>query len=108
MEHTFALPLWALVDRTKVDPASSDLRGLARQLGRWLTHNHGVQHKGTAIEETDEAAPGADPLLIVAGVPQVHWPAMLALAAAKACVLYVVVKEPDGSSSLRPLGVPRE
>lgn len=108
MEHTFALPLWALVDRTKVDPASSDLRGLARQLGRWLTHNHGVQHKGTAIEETDEAAPGADPLLIVAGVPQVHWPAMLALAAAQACVLYVVVKEPDGSSSLRPLGVPRE
>ena len=108
MEHTFALPLWALVDRTKVDPASSDLRGLARQLGRWLTHNHGVQHKGTAIEETDEAAPGADPLLIVAGVPQVHWPAMLALAAAQCCVLYVVVKEPDGSSSLRPLSVPRE
>ena len=108
MEHTFAISLWALVDRQKVDPATSDLRGLARQLGRWLTHNHGVQHKGTAIEETDGARPGADPLLIVAGVPQVHWPAMLALAAAQKCVLHVMVREPDGSTSLRPLALPRE
>jgi hypothetical protein len=29
MEHTFALSLWSLVDRTKVDPATSDLRGLS-------------------------------------------------------------------------------
>ncbi len=108
MEHTFAIPLWALVDRQKVDPRTSDLRGLARQLGRWLEHNHGVQHKGTAIEETDEAAPGADPVLIVAGVPQIHWPAMLALAASQRCTLYVMVKEADGRSALRPLSVPRE
>ena len=108
MEHSFAIPLWALVDRQKVDPKTSDLRGLARQLGRWLEHNHGVQHKGAAIEESDGAEPGADPLLIVAGVPQVHWPAMLALAAAQRCTLYILVREADGSATLRPLSVPRE
>lgn len=106
MEHTFALPLWSLVDRAKVDPATSDLRGLARQLGRWLAHNHGIQHKGTAIEESDGARPGADPLLVVAGVPQVHWPAMLALAAAQRATLYVVVPDEDGAPSLRPLSIP--
>lgn len=108
MEHTFAIPLWALVDRQKVDPRASDLRGLARQIGRWLEHNHGVQHKGTAVEESDGAQPGAEPLLIVAGVPQVHWPAMLALATAQSCALYIVVPDADGTPCLRPLNLPRE
>lgn len=107
MEHTFALSLWSLVDRAKVQPTVSDLRGLARQLGRWLSHNHGIQHKGTAIEESDGAKPGADPLLIIAGVPQVHWPAMVALAQTQGSPLYVVVRDADGAPVLRPLGLPR-
>jgi hypothetical protein len=108
MEHTFAIPLWALVDREKVDPKTSDLRGLAKQLGRWLEHNHHVQHKGTAIEESDGSRPGAAPLLIVAGVPQIHWPAMLALASAQRCLLYLVIPDADGTPCLRPLSIPRE
>ena len=55
MEHTFALPLWSLVDRQKIEPGASDMRALARQLGRWLEHNFNVQHKGTAIEEPDDS-----------------------------------------------------
>ncbi len=106
MEHTFALSLWSLVDRAKVQPTVSDLRGLARQLGRWLSHNHGIQHKGTAIEESDGARPGADPLLIVAGVPQIHWPAMVALAQTQRSPLYVVARDADGSPVLRPLALP--
>jgi len=108
VEHTFALPLWSLVDRSKVDPATSDLRGLARQLGRWLAHNHGIQHKGAAIEESDGARPGADPLLIVAGVPQVHWPAMLALARTQRATLYVVTPGEGGVATLRPLALPAD
>ncbi len=107
MEHTFALSLWSLVDRTKVDPATSDLRGLSHQLGRWLSNHHGIQHKGTAIEETDGARPGADPLLIVAGVPQIHWPAMIALAQTQRSPLHLVIPDADGTPMLRPLSLPR-
>jgi len=106
MEHTFALPLWSMVDRTKVEPGTSDMRALARQLGRWLEHNFNVQHKGTAIEEADGSQPGAEPLLIVAGVPQIHWPAMLALAQSQQSALYVVVPDAEGRFSLHPLNIP--
>ena len=50
MEHTFALPLWAIIDESKVEPGKSDTRMLAKQLGRWLKHNLDIEHKGTAIE----------------------------------------------------------
>ena len=104
MEHTFALPLWSLVDRAKVEPGASDLRALARQLGKWLEHNFGVRHKGTVIEQPAEA--GAEPLLVVAGVAQAHWPAMLALAQSQKASLYVVVPDAAGRFSLHPLSIP--
>lgn len=99
MEHTFALPLWSVVDRDKVEPGASDLRSLARQLGKWLEHNFAVAHKGTVIEQPE----GAEPLLIVAGVAQRHWPAMLALAQTQGTTLYVVVPDAEGRFSLHPL-----
>ncbi|MEY4799455.1 MAG: hypothetical protein RI978_1756, partial [Verrucomicrobiota bacterium] len=30
LEHNFALPLWALVDRSKIEVGKSDMRGLAK------------------------------------------------------------------------------
>lgn len=106
MEHTFALPLWSLVDRAKVEPGTSDMRALARQLGKWLEHNFAVRHKGTVIEEPAADQEGAEPLLIVAGVQQAHWPAMLALAQSQKSRLYVVVPDADGRFSLHPLDIP--
>lgn len=106
MEHTFALPLWSLVDPSKVEPGTSDMRALARQLGKWLEHNFGIRHKGTVIEEPDAAQAGAEPLLVVAGVAQAHWPAMLALAQSQGCRLYVVVPDAEGRFSLHPLRLP--
>ena len=106
MEHTFALPLWSVVDPAKVELGASDMRALARQLGKWLEHNFGIRHKGTVIEEPDPGLPGAKPLLIVAGVAQAHWPAMLALAQTQRTELYVVVPDAEGRFSLHPLKLP--
>jgi hypothetical protein len=100
-EHTFALPLGAVIDESKVEPGQSDLRMLARQLGRWLNHNLDLVHKGTAIEANDQG-----PVLIVAGVAEAQWPVMLALAQTQRCALYLVLPNGQGQHFLRPLDVP--
>ena len=101
LEHTFAVPLGAVVDESKVDPAQSDLRMLARQLGRWLNHNLDLIHRGTAIESND-----LGPMLIVAGVQEAQWPVMLALAQTQRCALYLVLPNGQGQHFLKPLDVP--
>jgi hypothetical protein len=101
LEHTFAVPLGAVVDESKVEPGQSDLRMLARQLGRWLAHNLDLAHKGTAIESND-----LGPMLIVAGVREAQWPVMLALARTQACALYLVLPNGKGQHYLRALDVP--
>ncbi len=106
MEHTFALPLWSMVDRTKVELGKSDMRALARQLGRWLEHNFNIEHKGTVIEEPDPSQLDTEPLLLVASVPEAHWPAMLALAQSQKSSLYIVVPDSEGRFSLHRLNVP--
>ena len=100
-EHTFALPLGAVVDESKVEPGRSDTRMLARQLGRWLNHNLDLVHKGTAIESNDQG-----PVLIVAGVQEAQWPVMLALAQTQRCALYLVLPNGQGQHFLKPLDVP--
>jgi hypothetical protein len=72
LEHNFALPLWSLVDQAKVEAGKSDMRGLAKELGKWLAHNFDVDHKGVAIEEPSGTEPGAMPMFVVAGVRQDH------------------------------------
>ncbi|GBL30476.1 hypothetical protein EMGBS10_16260 [Opitutia bacterium] len=101
LEHTFAVPLSAVVDESKVEPGQSDLRMLARQLGRWLNHNLDLVHKGTAIESND-----LGPMLIVAGVREAQWPVMLALAQTQRCALYLVLPNGQGQHFLKALDVP--
>ena len=95
-----------MIDRSKVEPGASDMRALARQLGRWLEHNFGISHKGTVIEEPGPDSPDAEPLLIVAGVQQANWPAMIALAQTQNSRLYIVVPDAEGRFSLHPLRIP--
>lgn len=101
LEHTFAVPLSAVVDESKVEPGQSDLRMLARQLGRWLNHNLDLVHKGTAIESND-----LGPMLIVAGVREAQWPVMLALAQTQRCALFLVLPNGQGQHFLKALDVP--
>ena len=107
LEHNFAIPLWALVDQTKVEAGKSDMRGLAKELGKWLAHNFDVDHKGVAIEEPSGTEPGAMPRCVVARVPQAQWHVMVALAQSRRCQLFVVLPTESGAFRLQELNVPK-
>ena len=108
MQHNFAIPLWSLVDQRKVELGKSDLRGLAKELGRWLNHNFGIDHKGTAIEEPTDPSESGEPMLIVAGVQESKWPAMIALAQSKKTKLFIVLVNESGQFTLKELILPKE
>ncbi len=107
LAHNFAIPLWALVDRSKIEVGKSDMRGLAKELGRWLNHNFDITNKGVAIEEPAGTAAGEDPMLVVAGVPQSQWPIMIAIAQSKECKLYLVLPNEKGLFTLKELNIPK-
>ncbi len=108
MEHNFAIPLWALVDQSKIEVGKSDLRGLAKELGRWLNHNFDITHKGTSIELIPNSETNHEPILIVAGVPKDQWHIMIALALSKNTKLFVVVPNEKGLFTLKELSLPKE
>ncbi|MEI6461649.1 MAG: hypothetical protein WCO73_06850 [Verrucomicrobiota bacterium] len=107
LAHSFAIPLWALVDQTKVEAGTSDMRGLAKELGKWLAHNFDVDHKGVTIEEPSGTEPGAMPMFVVASVPQAQWHVMVALTQSRACQLFVVLPTESGAFRLQELNVPK-
>ena len=106
LTHNFAIPLWALVDQSKVETGKSDMRGLAKELGKWLAHNFDVDHKGVAIEEPSGTEPGQVPMFVIAGVAQSQWPVMIALAQSRDCKLFVVLPMESGVFALKELNVP--
>ena len=107
MVHNFAFPLWSLVDQAKVEAGKSDMRGLAKELGKWLAHNFDVDHKGVAIEEPSGTEPGAMPMFVVAGVRQDQWHVMVALAQSRDRALFVVLPTESGAFRLQQLNVPK-
>jgi len=107
LAHSFAIPLWALVDQTKVEAGTSDMRGLAKELGKWLAHNFDVDHKGVTIEEPSGTEPGAMPMFVVASVPQAQWHVMVALTQSRACQLFVVLPTESGAFRHQELNVPK-
>ena len=106
MQHNFALPLWSLVDQRKVELGKSDIRGLAKELGRWLNHNFDINHQGTAIEEPTNPDESGEPMLIIAGVEQSKWPTMIAIAQSKNTKLYIVLVNESGQFTLKELKLP--
>ncbi|MBM3825620.1 MAG: hypothetical protein FJ410_02690 [Verrucomicrobia bacterium] len=99
--HTFAFPLTALVDASKVEPGVSDLRMLAKQLGRWFSAEFSLTHKGVTIEGTPNGA-----VFIIAGIEESHWPKMIALAQTQSCALFLVIPDGNGAHQLKALEVP--
>ena len=89
MRQHFALPLFALIDRGKIDPNSSDLQGLAAQLGRYLAEQFTIRHAAVSIEGVRNAAEEIDLYLLLTEVPQESWPALLALVNAPQTTLFV-------------------
>ncbi|MDR2863030.1 MAG: hypothetical protein LBV54_04025 [Puniceicoccales bacterium] len=80
MTRHFALPLFALVDRHKIDPDTSDLLGLSQQIGHYLLHNFSIEHGGVSIEGVHGAGGTVDLYLVITEVSQESWPALFALA----------------------------
>jgi hypothetical protein len=106
LTHNFAVPLWALVDQSKVEAGKSDLRGLAKELGKWLAHNFDVDHKGVAIEVPSSDDPDNEPMFVVASVPESQWPVMIALAQSRTCRLFLVLPTETGVFTLKELNIP--
>lgn len=104
MKLDLALPLFALVDRDKIDPERSDLAGLAEQLGVHLEQAHGIVHDAVAIEGGATASGTPALYLVLLGVPQASWPAFLALAEAQKAKPFAFRRDDDGRFTLHPLG----
>lgn len=103
MKLDLALPLFALIDRKKVDPEKSDLARLAEQLGEHLMTAHGIVHEAAAIEGGEARGGAGELYLVLLGVPRESWPAFLALAEVQRAIPFVFRSEEDGRFSLHPL-----
>lgn len=105
MQQHFALPIFSLIDRSKVDPNASDLQGLAAQLSRYLAEQLSIQHAVASIEGVKTAAGEIDLYLLLTEVPQESWPALLALVNAQQATLFVCAfsEENPGQFTLTPL-----
>ncbi|MFM9001020.1 MAG: hypothetical protein ACKORB_05285 [Opitutia bacterium] len=101
--HTFAFPLTALVDAQKLEPGVSDLRMLAKQLGRWFVSELSIRHKGVVIEGTPDG-----PVFIIAGIEESDWPRMIALAKAQSCRLFLVLRGENGAMQLKEMTLPAD
>lgn len=108
MKLDLALPLFALVDRQKVDPEQSDLAQLARHLAAHLADTLGIAHDAAAIEGGAAGGGEAASLyLVLLGVPESSWPAFLALAETRGAKPFAFRADADGRFTLRPLGAGR-
>lgn len=105
MKLDLALPLFRLVARDKIDPDTSDLAGLARQLGAHLDETFHIRHDDASIEGGARAGDTPELYLVLHGVPQSAWPAFLALCQSQgATPMHFRVQDETGRFTLRPLG----
>lgn len=98
--RSYALPLHALVDKTKVDPRSPQLPDLAERLGGFLAVNLGIDSLHTQIELADN-----EPMLILHGVEDVALPRLFALADVQRSRVYSYARTGEDQFTLRPLAV---
>lgn len=105
MKLDLALPLFQVVDRDKVDPDTSDLAELARQLGGHFEATFGIRHDATSIEGGAQSGKAPELYVVLHGVPEDAWPAFLALCHSRQAVpLHFRLLDDTGRFTLRPLG----
>ncbi len=104
MKLDLALPLYALIDRTKVDPEKSDLAELAGKLGDHFAETHHIEHEAVTIEGGTGRGTSSALYFVMLGDPQTSWPAFLALAEVQRAQPFAFRPEEDGRFSLHPLG----
>lgn len=96
----YALPLFALVDRGKVDLQSPQLPELAENLYRYLAISINLDALDSRIEML-----GDEPYLVLNGVAPASLPPLLALADVQKSQLFRYHRESSEQASLTPLAV---
>lgn len=97
----FALPLFALIDRHKVDLGSPQLPQLAEQLQVYLASHLGLRVLDCRIEVLDQDRP----LLVLNGVEAPELPRLFALADVQRTTVFRYHKLSAGQVELTPLAV---
>jgi hypothetical protein len=96
----YALPLFALVDRDKVDLRSGQLPELAEHLEAFMRQNLGIELLDGRIEQLGEEA-----FFVLNGVESSALPALFALADVQKGQLYRYQREENDLATLTPLAV---
>ncbi len=96
----YALPLFALVNRHKVDLESRQLSELAEQLQGFLSANIGIAALDSRIEIL-----ARDPYLILNGVSEDSLPRLFALADAQRTQVFRYHRRSEAEATLTPLAV---
>ncbi len=98
--RSYALPLYSLVDKAKVDPRSPQLQELAERLGGYLAANLGIDTLHARVEFANN-----EPMLVLHGVETDALPRLFALADVQRTQLHEYSRDGEDQFTLRPLAV---
>lgn len=96
----YALPLFSLVNREKVDPTSPQMEQLAEQLQGFLAQQFDLQVLDVRIEQL-----AREPYLVLNGVASDGLPKLLALADVQRCQLFSYHRDSEDLATLTPVAV---
>jgi hypothetical protein len=96
----YALRLFALVDRAKLDAGGLPRDELAENLGGFLQHQFGLEALDVRIEQL-----AGEPYLILNGVARAGLPKLLALADVQKTQLFAYRRDSAELATLTPLAV---
>ena len=96
----YALPLFALVDRNKVDMSKALPESLADQLALYLENQFGIKSLSTQLLSFKE-----EPYLVLYGVPEESLPALCSLVDVQHTQLYRYERGDEDTVNLTPLNV---
>ncbi|MCC5833131.1 MAG: hypothetical protein JJU20_00215 [Opitutales bacterium] len=99
-EQSYALPLFALIDRSKVDPSKPIPDELADHLHAYLEKAFGIRALSAKIILLQEKA-----LLVLQALDDSTLPALLALADVQKSELFRYEREADDTVILTPIGI---
>lgn len=97
---SYAVPLFALVDRRKVDPDRELPESLAEQLRLWLGQECGVHSLSARFVRA-----GSDAFLVLQGIPPESLPALCALADVQRTTLFRYERPDEETVRLTPVSV---
>ena len=96
----YAIPLFALIDRSKVDLRQDLPENLAEQLRLWLEQSCSIRSLNARFIKAEQTA-----FLVLQGVPEDDLPALFALVDVQRSQLFRYERPDEGTVRLTPLNV---